>query len=221
MNNLESLLAMDYPIYKQDNFDNTQVGDVPYLAITMGFIIFIFFIELYLDIRQLSVFYSNVTLPKELTNYVTEETFIKSNSYVKDKFQFKIIESSFSFIETIVFILLGYLPYTWDLSSNIIRYFGVLNNSYSNLFQEIMITWIFILILSLFDTIVNLPFSLYSTFVIEQKHGFNKSTLALFFQDKIMQLGLLFLLGMPIVSLIIWYLNIISLFNIILIYIYI
>ena len=42
MNNLESLLAMDYPIYKQDNFDNTQVGDVPYLAITMGFIIFIF-----------------------------------------------------------------------------------------------------------------------------------------------------------------------------------
>jgi hypothetical protein len=38
-----------------------------------------------------------------------------------------------------------------------------------------MITLVFTLLLSTHDTILALPFSLYSTFVIEQKHGFNKT----------------------------------------------
>ena len=43
-----------------------------------------------------------------------------------------------------------------------------------------------------------------STFVVEQKHGFNKSTLLLFFQDKLMSLSLLLVLSMPILSVVIW-----------------
>lgn len=43
-----------------------------------------------------------------------------------------------------------------------------------------------------------------STFVVEQKHGFNKSTLLLFFQDKLMSLSLLFVLSMPILSVVVW-----------------
>lgn len=35
--------------------------------------------------------------------------------------------------------------------------------------------------------IVELPFSLYSTFVIEERHGFNKQTLGIFFADKVKQ----------------------------------
>lgn len=33
------------------------------------------------------------------------------------------------------------------------------------------------------DMVLGLPFSLYSTFVVEQKHGFNKQTPGLFFMD--------------------------------------
>ena len=33
------------------------------------------------------------------------------------------------------------------------------------------------------DMVLGLPFSLYGTFVVEQKHGFNKQTLGLFFLD--------------------------------------
>lgn len=35
------------------------------------------------------------------------------------------------------------------------------------------------------QTVIGLPFSLYSTFVVEAKHGFNKQTLGLFFADKV------------------------------------
>lgn len=32
---------------------------------------------------------------------------------------------------------------------------------------------------------IGLPFALYSTFVVEAKHGFNKQTIGLFFADKV------------------------------------
>lgn len=35
------------------------------------------------------------------------------------------------------------------------------------------------------QTIIGLPFSFYSTFVVEERHGFNKQTLGLFFADKV------------------------------------
>lgn len=38
---------------------------------------------------------------------------------------------------------------------------------------------------SLIGTITNLPFSIYSTFVIEEKYGFNKTTQATFIMDLI------------------------------------
>ena len=35
------------------------------------------------------------------------------------------------------------------------------------------------------DLVLGLPFSLYGTFVVEQKHGFNKQTLGLFCIDTV------------------------------------
>ena len=184
------------------------MGNIPYLGLTIGFTVLIFVLEAYLDFRQLSTFYSTKSLPSELTDHVSDETFKKSNEYGKDKFGFKMIESAFMFIEGVAFVLLGYLPFTWDLSNNIVGRMGILSTDYSNLFQEIVITWVFVVILTLIDTVITIPFSLYGTFVVEQKHGFNKSTLALFFQDKVMTIGLTFLLGVPVLSLIIWIIRI-------------
>ena len=39
------------------------------------------------------------------------------------------------------------------------------------------------------DMVLGLPFSLYGTFVVEQKHGFNKQTLGLFFLDILKSVG--------------------------------
>jgi STE24 endopeptidase len=66
---------------------------------------------------------------------------------------------------------------------------------------------IFLAITVLYETIVHLPFGLYSTFVIEEKHGFNKQTLGLYFMDKIKSLTLGFVIGGPAVACVLWIIN--------------
>ncbi len=53
-------------------------------------------------------------------------------------------------------------------------------------------------------TILELPTSYYQTFVIEEKYGFNKSTLQQFFKDQAISMGLVFAIGMPLLALILW-----------------
>lgn len=196
------------PAYTQAGWHPDQVGPIPYLGLTLVFTSFMYVLEAYLDIRQLQAFTSTKNLPKELVTHISDETFRKSNAYNKDKFSFKMIESAFSFLQNVAFMVLGYLPYTWDLSTQIAQHCGLLGDGYSDLFREIVVTWIFIVVMTVVDTVISTPFSLYSTFVVEEKHGFNKTTLGLFFQDKAMMLGLTFLLGLPILSVVIYIIRI-------------
>jgi len=53
--------------------------------------------------------------------------------------------------------------------------------------------------------IVNTPFSLYDTFVIEEKYGFNKTTLKTFFLDKVKGWMLSLIIGGGLLALIIWF----------------
>ncbi|NOT12146.1 MAG: M48 family metallopeptidase [Methylococcaceae bacterium] len=53
-------------------------------------------------------------------------------------------------------------------------------------------------------TLIDIPTSLYQTFVIEEKYGFNKSTVNQFIKDHLMQLGLGAAIGLPILALILW-----------------
>ncbi|OQK15795.1 peptidase M48 [Methyloprofundus sedimenti] len=56
------------------------------------------------------------------------------------------------------------------------------------------------LIMSLFE----LPTTLYLTFVIEEKYGFNKSTVSQFVKDQLMQFVLVAIIGLPLLALILW-----------------
>ncbi|NOQ36280.1 MAG: M48 family metalloprotease [Methylococcaceae bacterium] len=53
-------------------------------------------------------------------------------------------------------------------------------------------------------TVLELPTSYYQTFVIEEKYGFNKSTLQQFFKDQGMSLALVAVIGMPLLAVILW-----------------
>ncbi|NDE40238.1 MAG: M48 family peptidase, partial [Actinobacteria bacterium] len=70
--------------------------------------------------------------------------------------------------------------------------------------NDLLITVVFIGILILIATIANLPASYYSTFVIEEKFGFNKSTKKLFFQDAIKQLLISLALGLVLLYAVAW-----------------
>jgi len=53
-------------------------------------------------------------------------------------------------------------------------------------------------------TLIELPISVYHTFVIEEKYGFNKSTVKQFVKDHLMQLALGAVIGLPLLALILW-----------------
>jgi STE24 endopeptidase len=59
----------------------------------------------------------------------------------------------------------------------------------------------------LLKLLISLPFTLYSTFVIEEKFGFNKTTPKLFFIDLIKSIILSITLGGILLSLILWFLE--------------
>jgi STE24 endopeptidase len=56
-------------------------------------------------------------------------------------------------------------------------------------------------------SVITLPFSLYRTFLIEERFGFNRTTARLYAADQLRGLALLLLLGTPLVLLILWFMR--------------
>jgi len=64
-----------------------------------------------------------------------------------------------------------------------------------------------IISLTLISSLLDLPFSLYLTFVIEERFGFNKTTLTTWLGDLIKTAALMLILGVPLVAAILWLMN--------------
>lgn len=119
-----------------------------------------------------------------------------TQSYNLDKSRFKFFSSSFGLVKGLAFILLGAMPLFWDTADNFAA--GYFPGSPAD--REIKTSIVFYAIWELVDTALNLPISLYSTFVIEAKHGFNKQTYALFATDMLKSLALEAALGAPVLA---------------------
>ncbi|KAM5555450.1 hypothetical protein ABKV19_023395 [Rosa sericea] len=86
------------------------------------------------------------------------------------------------------------LPWFWKKSGDLVVLAGL------NAENEILHTLTFLGGMMIWSKIKKLPFSLYSTFVIEARHGFNKRTIWLFFRDLFKGICISFILAPPIVS---------------------
>jgi len=64
---------------------------------------------------------------------------------------------------------------------------------------------VFIGVLLLAKSLLDLPFRYYSTFVIEERFGFNKTTRATFWADTVKGLALALVLGLPLLAAILWF----------------
>jgi len=53
-------------------------------------------------------------------------------------------------------------------------------------------------------SVLEIPLSIYQTFVLEEKYGFNKSTHKQFAIDQVMQFSLVALIGLPLLALVLW-----------------
>ena len=61
--------------------------------------------------------------------------------------------------------------------------------------------------LTIISSILDLPFSLYNTFVVEERFGFNKTTLATWIVDLLKSAVLVAVLGIPLLAAILWLMN--------------
>ena len=81
-----------------------------------------------------------------------------------------LLSYSFSQVEGTLILTLGGIPYLWRLSADVLAYFDYTPE------YEILQSVAFTLLATVWSTITGLPWSIYSTFVLEEKHGFNKQT---------------------------------------------
>ena len=117
--------------------------------------------------------------------------YAKSMAYGSAKYRFEAFTGLITLAVSISAITLGWFAWL-D---------GQLRDRYSN---DLLITVLFIGVLILLVSIATLPSNYYSTFVIEEKYGFNKSTKALFFQDSVKQILLSLGLGLPLIYAVAW-----------------
>ncbi|PSS26311.1 CAAX prenyl protease [Actinidia chinensis var. chinensis] len=168
----------------------------PYMEAVIGFMILMYFFESYLDWRQHAAL-KRPTLPKTLEGVISQEKFEKSRAYSLDKSRFHFIHEFVSILMDSAILSFGVLPWFWKRSGEFLVYIGV------NAENEIVHTLAFLAGVMFWSQITDLPFSLYSTFVIEARHGFNKQTIWLFFRDMIKGILLSIVIGPPIVAAII------------------
>jgi len=131
-------------------------------------------------------------IPTELEDVYEKEEYEKSQAYKKTNAKFSNITGLFSLLLTLSFFFFDGFKFVYDLA-----------RSYSS--NTIVIALLFFGIIIIGSDIINTPFSYYKTFVIEEKFGFNKTTLKTFIVDKIKGLLMTALLGGGILALIIWF----------------
>ena len=134
------------------------------------------------------------TVPKGFEDYYDTEKYSQSQQYLKDKTRLGLLSGTFSLILTLFVIHTG----IFGLLDEFVR-------SYS--LHPIITGLMFFGILFFINDLLNLPFSLYSTFIIEEKYGFNKTTINTFITDKLKGYGLTIVLGSLIISPIMYFFN--------------
>ena len=155
----------------------------------------IFFFQQYINIRQHRKL-SEKKIPEKIRKIVKPEEFEKSRLYSLDKSNFTFISECFGLLNLAYFLFQLY-PIIWDYSGVVaFKFLGVKTEIYQSL--------IYLGLMVLIGKIQSLPFELYSTFVIERKHGFNKQSFGLFVSDTIKGLLLQSVLGAPFVAAFIW-----------------
>ncbi|KAL1366968.1 hypothetical protein HN51_021015 [Arachis hypogaea] len=168
----------------------------PYMEAVVGFMIFMYFFETYFDIRQHKAL-KLPTLPKTLEGVISQDKFLKSRAYSLDKSYFHFVHEFVTILMDSTILYFRVLPWFWKKSEHLVTLVGL------NAENEILHTLGFLAGVMIWSQITDLPFSLYSTFVIEARHGFNKQPIWLFFRDMIKGMLIAIVIGPPIVAAII------------------
>ena len=109
-------------------------------------------------------------IPIELRDYYNKEQYLKAKNYKKARGKVSLISSCLSTSLTLLILSTGFYGYVSD-------YIYEIYNS------KFIHSGVFFLFFYLINMVVSIPMSYYSTFIIEEEFGFNKTTLRTFFLD--------------------------------------
>ncbi|XP_018399124.1 PREDICTED: CAAX prenyl protease 1 homolog [Cyphomyrmex costatus] len=152
----------------------------------------------YLGFRQRALLKRLVDLPKSVEGLMSKDVYDKARAYALDRNTFGIIQDAYiNIYNTLILVFYGYY-YFWQWSIKIAKYCDF------NHENEILISMICMFIVGLVSHVANLPIAIYDTFVLEQKHGFNKQTTMFFIKDEIKKFVVGQILILPILNCVIW-----------------
>lgn len=130
-------------------------------------------------------------LPGELKDIYDEKEYSRSILYEKTNRRFSLVSGAFNLLLILLMLFLGGFAYIHNLSGEFTQ-------------NEVWWTVVFFAILMLGSSVLNFPFSIYHTFVIEEKFGFNKTTLKTFLLDSVKGILLAAIIGGGLLALIVW-----------------
>ena len=159
-----------------------------------------------------------------LANHFTDDVFDKSQKYGKDKAKFSLVTGLYKQCLDSAMLQFGMYAWSWSVAGRALAKFGygseyeasalvfscnrkiffllscVLSWSLPSTFTQISQSLVFVALLFMMSTIPDLPTSVYHTFVLEEKHGFNKTTPGLFVADLLKGWALGFAIGAPFLA---------------------
>ena len=131
-------------------------------------------------------------VPPKLADVYPQEKFEKQKQYRKVNHRFGKISSTFSLLVLLVFLWFHGFAFVDELARTVTDHW---------LGRPLL----FFGIIGLASTVIGIPFSLYETFVIEERFGFNKTTPGTFALDQIKGLILGALIGGLLLALVLWF----------------
>lgn len=159
------------------------------LFIILAIVVVSYLFDQFLDFVNLKALRTDI--PDEIAGFYDRDRYQKSLAYHKELTRFSFVTSGFSFGLSLVMLLAGG--------------FGWLDNMLRpHIADPILLAVVFFGILMLASDILTLPFQLYSTFVVEEKYGFNRTTVKTFFTDKLKSYLLAAIIGAPLLALLIY-----------------
>lgn len=151
----------------------------PWKRLILGFSVGQFVFESFLTFRQYRVLQQPAP-PAVLAKEVSQETFDKSQAYGRAKAQFSVVSGLWGQIANFAFIQFDVMPKLWSWTGDLLlkwapaRFTGEISHSIAFVFAFMLI-----------QQALSLPTRVYSTFVLEEKFGFNKQTPGLFVSDMV------------------------------------
>jgi STE24 endopeptidase len=160
------------------------------LYIILVIIVFDFIFDRVMDYLNASR-WSNL-LPEELKGIYDEEKYRKSQDYTRVNMRFGILTSSLSFLLVLALLVFG--GFGW--LDQWVRQFTE---------HPILMAMLFFAILGLASDLISTPFDVYDTFVIEEKFGFNRTTVKTYVVDKIKGWLLAVIIGGALLAVFVWF----------------